>query len=239
MCICILTLKRMRKIISVLFGTFILFLVVSWCAAGKTTSTLKVHLLNCRYDGPGFLSMLYVISKGDTIREIQPQGSFVTIEELLPDTYQLGYTSLFGLPMQQEVIADKPGTYPVEVCVDYLDYAKENYHPVIDRLRSGETYEIIFHSQGCFSSDRDTLTVTGGADGFIAHHGKQLPLDSTRLKFIRHFEFEMNHVDRDGCTTEEDYAILLNGHTMHRMTDGGCTWWGFGTLLKQLGFKED
>lgn len=203
--------------------------------------TFDVEILDCRDGDDAYLDKLVLMRDGKEIKSFKPEwGSSFTIENLDAGVYQFEYTSMFDIKVSKTVDATKSGKYLVQICTNYLDYSKEKYQPVLDRMKSGQKYSIYFESLGCFHSIADTLTISRVESNYVAkYEGTERGVDSAGIEALRHFEFELNHVKNGGCTTTEAYSVDYAGRVVSKAKDGSCNWWGFRFLLRDLGFTKE
>lgn len=215
--------------------------MLAWTQTSDDVVSIEVKIMDCRDpDSYTYLAELDVFRDGKKFRSLTPKDNeFVYLDSVEAGVYVFRYKNMFDVIRADTLIALTRGKHSLTICLDSLDYSKEDYVPVIDRLRAGESYTVLFESQGCFHSTEDTLTVSRSGESFSAtHRGQTKLLDAGGLAIIRHFELELNHKPPGGCTTADQYTITYNKKVVRKTEDGSCEWRGFSYLLNDLGFVK-
>jgi hypothetical protein len=186
------------------------------------------------------------------VRIFQGKTVIAKVDELFRDEwvsqlpkegkYNVEFQTVFGTQRKMElpfIMADTTILLPVTE----LDYQKEKYKPVIDKLKDGETMHIHFTSDGCFHSVAEGLKIKRKEDQFWAEWtDKVLALKPDQVEAIRRFEMELQYFnERRGCTTVEKYVIEVEGNSSYYKshTDDSCLWSGFRQLKLILGIDAD
>lgn len=217
-----LTHKTLRK-------AMILFIVfISFSSQAKKSAELNINIIDCREENKfAYLSELQILKNGNEFKTLNPQHqSQQVLKNLEFGTYTLVYKSLFNKEERLNVQITESKTYSTKVCINYMDYSKETYEPIIDRLQNKESYSIIISSQGCFHSSQDTIIIKRNNNAYTINWGTNFKtLSTTDLENIRQFEFELNYMTYRGCTTTDTYVIDYGG-TSKQISDGSCRWNG-------------
>lgn len=211
----------------------IIFIFLS--STNNNSATLEIRIKDCRTNKLEYLYGLSVIKDGKTIEVLQPGfDNIQTLTNLDTGTYFLEYNSLFGKSEKLKVVMTEFKNYSVDLCLDYIDYSKEKYKPIIDRLKDKEYYKILMSSQGCFHSSADTLTISREHNTYSATWTtNKKTLTQSDIDAIRHFEIELNYMSYEGCTTTDSYSIIYKNNTK-KINDGSCSWNGAYHLNKKL-----
>lgn len=213
----------------------VLFFVIS--ITENQAAELTINIYDCREPSKfEFLSSLKILKNGKKFKTIKPeQGKQTVLKGLDIGSYTLEYKSIFDkiVNLKVEIVENKK--YTTNLCVNFLDYNKEKYIPIIDKLQENEFYNVITRSRGCFHSSKDTLTIKRNKNIYTLTYGtKSKKLSSKDIDEIRHFELELNYmIDKGFCTTTDTYVVNYNGITK-QVDDGSCDWHGFDYLTKQL-----
>jgi hypothetical protein len=215
-----------------LIVTFVL-LTLAFVAYPKATLTIEIK--NCRKAEFAYLAELKILKNGVLYKTLKPMhDTEQKLKNLEPGTYTLVYQSIFGKEVVHQTKITENKNYPVVICIDFLDYSKETYKPIIDQLQNGTFYEVLVASQGCFHSRSDAYTIKKSADGYsIEWKGRSKQLNDKDLEAIRRFEYELHYANSDGCTTVDAYTVKYQGKETQTV-DGGCDWDGFYNLEKKI-----
>lgn len=129
--------------------------------------------------------------------------------------------------------------YSVDLCVNYINYSKESYKPIIDQIQDKENYQILMQSKGCFHSTADTLIISRKNSTYYATWAnKKKTLTQADIDAVRHFEIELNYMaDAGFCTTADTYVIIYK-NIRKKIIDGSCRWNGNYHLKKKLGYRQ-
>ncbi|WP_341907043.1 hypothetical protein [Fluviicola taffensis] len=162
-----------------------------------------------------------------------------TIKGLELGTYTIVYRTIFLQDERVEVKINKYKIYYQMICFNCLDYSQENYVPVIDRLKDGESYSIHLESRGCFHSTQESITISRNNSIYsIKWDEVTKELTSEDLKIIEHFEMELAHASSFwGCTTKDNYRVSYNDE-LTSYEDAGCRWHG-SFYLRECLFGND
>lgn len=223
-------------IVSATLTAFLSFIGPIHLATPQPKAELTITISDCR-DAQAFayLPELIVLKNGIEFKTLKPEHEtkqMLTNLEL--GTYTLKYSTLFKKKAEIIVKIDEPKRYAVTVCVDFMDYSKETYKPVIDRLAVGETLSLIISSQGCFHSTNDTVRVTRTRDFYVMKWDeKTKKLTASDIDAFRHFELELNYMNHGFCTTRDSYTISHNGKAA-TIVDGSCEWSGDLYLRRKI-----
>ena len=181
------------------------------------------------------MNELFVIKDNKRIKSLKPEHNYIqTLTNLDTGTYFLEYKSLFGKTEKLKVIITQFKKYSVDLCIDYINYSKETYKPIIDQLQEKENYKILMSSQGCFHSTADTLTIYRENNIYSATWtNKKKTLTQSDIEAVRHFEIELNYMTDGGCTTTDTYNLIYKNKTK-TIDDGSCSWNGDSYLKTKL-----
>lgn len=224
------------RIYIISFLVIIAFLTSSFTSIFPRKARIEVTTKICRYDSQEYLNELKVLKDGKIIRHIEPNFYKPTwIEDLDTGNYVLEFSSIFGKTISYNYRIPKAKRYDIELCLDYIDYSKESFKPIISRLKNDETYSIKYQSKGCFHSQNDCFTISKLEDKYyLKRDTTTKELSQKDIEAIMHFEMELNCMHGNyGCTTQ-DYYLVEYGDTALEIKDGGCIWNGFSYLGKQL-----
>lgn len=156
------------------------------------------------------------------------------LKDLELGTYILVYESLFKKEEHLRIEITESKRYEAKLCTDFIDYSKETYKPIIERLQENEFYTILLSSQGCFHTTQETVTIKRYRDVYEITWGtKTKELSVTDIETLKCFELELNYMVDGGCTTTDTYIIQYAGTTI-QIHDGSCNWNGGYYLKKQL-----
>jgi hypothetical protein len=212
------------------------FVFISLGAHSADKAELVVNISNCRNSEEfAHLFELTVLKDGKKYEIVKPGFEREqTFKDLELGTYTLVYKSLFGKQEHLQVEITEYKKYITSLCIDFLDYTKEKYKPIIDRLQESDFYTLSMSSQGCFHFKNDSVTIKRNKDIYTINWGeKSKKLSAADIETIRHFETELNYMKDGGCTTTDTYIIRYNGATK-KISDGGCNWNGDYFLKKEL-----
>jgi hypothetical protein len=227
----------MKKILLVLMLTFsVCFL------RAQVTVVFKAVNTSSPYVDPS-LSSVVVMQHGTLIDSLE--NSF--IEEwivTLPASgkYEIIYETIFRTRRSMNLNIQHSGD-TISLKVGELDYEKESYKPLIDKLKPGQKITISFRNEGCWMMMHQNLQIQRKQRGYFAAWDDTLvQLSALQVESIGRFEMELQHFKMvKGCTTK-NYYTLTGPHVKKAdadYLDGGCDWFGFYTLMKNLGAPED
>jgi hypothetical protein len=197
---------------------------------------LKIIIKYCRNSTElAYLSELVLIKNGKEYKELKPEyENEQTISDLDTGSYTISYKTIFNKTEQINITISEYKKYEVDLCIDYMDYSKENYKPIIDQLKDKESYKIIIASKGCFHSTKDSIIINREDKTYAILFGhKSKTLTKSDIESIRHFELELNYMKLGGCTTEDTYVIKYNNKTT-TFIDGRCRWNGAFYLIRNI-----
>jgi hypothetical protein len=194
--------------------------------------TLEINIKDCRFNELEYLSELSVIKDNKRISLLKPEHNYTQrLSNLDTGTYFLEYKSLYGKNERLKVVVAQFKKYSVDLCIDYINYSKEIYKPIIDKLQDKENYKILISSQGCFHSTSDTLTIVRENNSYSATWtNKRKTLTQSDIDVVRNFEIELNYMTYGGCTTSDTYIVIYKNKKI-QIEDGSCRWNG-DTYLK-------
>lgn len=106
----------------------------------------------------------------------------------------------------------------------------------IDTLQVGSSYQIIFHSTGCFHNYWDTLSVSRNSKNyFLKYKNQETTLKRKNLERYKQFEQELRFDSHEGLCTKRDQYLIKTHNLEETITmDGSCHWDGFENLLDDL-----
>jgi hypothetical protein len=223
--------NRTLKKILLVFAVFL-----SFQAKAEEKANLVINIADCRGGSYNYLSEITILRNGQAFKKIEPQHEKKQVlNDLELGTYTLVYTSLFNKEVNLIVEITSNNEYSIDICTNYIDYSKETYVPVIDRLQENESYSILLSSQGCFHFTHDTIIIKREKQIYTLSWGdKSKQLTVADMDVIRHFEIELNHMTDNGCTTTDTYVVKYEGVQIQKIHDGSCMWNGDYYLKKQL-----
>jgi hypothetical protein len=183
-----------------------------------------------------YLPELKILKDGKEFRTLHPQSEHKQVlKDLHLGTYTFVYKTIFDKEEQVRIDITEQKKYSVDLYIDYFDYSKETYTPIIDRLKENDSCTIFISSQGCFHFSKDTLVIRRNKDLYTMNwSGKFKILSVADVEKIRHFEMELKHMMDDGCTTTDTYLITYHGEPALFISDGSCNWNGRYYLKKDL-----
>ncbi len=225
------SIKRQLLFQTISLLTFLLF----FSGTNKNYASLEISIKDCRSNKLEYLDELFIIKDNKRIKSLKPEHNYIqTLTKLDLGTYFLEYKSLFGKTEKKKVTISQFKKYSVDLCMDYINYSKETYKPIIDQLQEKENYKILMSSQGCFHSSADTLIIFRVNNTYSATwKTKKKNLTKSDIEAIRHFEIELNYMNVDACTTTDTYTIIYKNKTK-KIEDGSCDWNGDNYLEKKL-----
>lgn len=193
---------------------------------------LIIKIKDCRdTKNLAFLSELKIEKNGTDFITLNPRFEKRQIlKNLELGTYRLIYNTIFNKEEAFTINITENKIYNFTICINYIDYSKETYKPIIDRLMENESYIIHFSSQGCFHSTKSKLTIQKTNDIYTITWDDQLKeLSQDDIEALRQFEFELNYMTYGDCTTIDTYIIEYKGEKK-QFDDGGCRWNGYLNL---------
>lgn len=219
---------------------YIAFLVNLLFSLAGYSQALEIKFKDCRNERQSCYLNSFSLFKGDSlIGSYHFEGNNrYNIERLDKGIYRIEYQSIFDKTESVQVEIAEAKSY-ADLCLNKLDYSKETYVPVIDRIKKRESYAVEIYSHGCFHHAYDTLVITRkGRKYFAFYNGKNKQLEQQQIEAIRHFELEMNCMQSGGmCTTNTFYEIKYRGIIVAKLDDKGCSWAGEYYLLMALGWN--
>lgn len=202
---------------------------------GENKATLKIRSEYCSDDGMLGWTDIKLLRDGKQVEKKQEDKEKFIFEALEKGTYTIVYKSIFNTQEQKTVEITEAKQYEVNVCLDAMDYSKQTYKPVIDRLKDGEYYTVYADSRGCFHWTQDELKVKRVGKNYQASwNDHKKILTETEKEMVRHFEMELNRIEGGGCTTETNYKLLYEGHLVTKAIDGTCHWGGIYDLTRTI-----
>jgi hypothetical protein len=218
-------------------SVFVFFIYFS--GTPKSFATLEINIKDCKSNTFQYLHELSLFKDNKRIRLLKPEYDYIQkVTKLKKGTYYLEYNSLFKKTERYKVIITEFKKYSVDLCIDYMNYSKETYKPIIDQLKDNGRYKIIISSQGCFHSTNDTLIIFRKKNSyFVKWSNKKKVLSHSDIEEIRHFELELNYMTNGFCTTTDTYLIVYK-NKRKKIVDGSCYWNGNYFLMKKLWNKQ-
>jgi len=207
--------------------------------ASFAKASLDIKIQDCRNGHLEYLGELKILKDGKIFKTLKPEhDSEQKLTGLDLGVYKLVYRSIFEQQVTQEVKITEEREYNVSLCVNFVDYKKEAYKPIINQLKSGESYEVEMLSRGCFHATEESFKITKDAKGFIVKWGNDSKrLTENDIKAIQRFEIELSLKKGFGCTTVDTYTVTFQGKKQESR-DGSCNWDGFIFLHEQLFGKK-
>ncbi len=215
---------------------FIVFTFVPTIVDAKVKASLSIRIVDCRDSSRyTYLNELTLLKKGKVIKKIIPKDqSTENLLNLDTGTYTLKYQTIFMRTEYQTVVISVYKNYSTNICLNFLDYSKESYKPIIDRLKDNESYEVLMSSEGCFGGSNETWIIKRVQNVFIISWGlNKKTLSEPEIDVIRKFEFELNCKHNYACTTADNYRITYNSE-IKTIVDGSCHWIGYYYLKNKL-----
>lgn len=152
--------------------------------------------------------------------------------------YRIEYKTLFGKTEQVVVYIKEEKKYSVELCLEYLDYEKESYLPIISKLNNGEQYTIYYSLQRGLFLDERTILIRKQSEQYFASIGeKEMELNKEQIECIKHFEIELNNMNFQDCTNMDVYKLIYQDKVI-KFIDSSCWWYGGYFLVKKLGWNK-
>ncbi len=208
---------------------------------GCTSSSIQVNIEDSRTEyGSATVRELKLYRNDSLIRIIDPvQRNRHVIDSLRSGNYRIEYTSIFKKTESVYVKIRKGKKYYVDLFVDYINHELETYNPIINRLKDGESFPIVFSSRGCFHYSTEKMKIRRESDKyFVEYKDKEKMLNDEDIEAIQHFEIELNYMNYSGCTTKDTYKIFYKT-ILVMVSDGSCRWRGLYYLKKKLNLIED
>jgi hypothetical protein len=220
---------------------FLLVVLLLICGQSHAQSALLVNVKDCREENQ-FESISEIrLFRNDTlintIKSLFNTGQ--PISDLKYGKYRIDFETIFNRTESVYIELSEQKTYSIDLCISYLAYDLETYVPMIDQIQDGESYSIHCASNGCFHS-REDLLIIGRKAGyyFLKFEGRKKLLSRDEEEAIRHFEYELNYMESDGCTTSEVYTLKYKGNEV-KIRDGSCDWNGAYHLKRQLNLTKE
>lgn len=214
---------------------FLMIFLLLFSGSNRDYAILEINIKDCRSNKLEYLGELSVIKDNKRIKLIKPEHNYVQKLTLDTGTYFLAYTSTFGKEEKLKVTMTQAKKYSIDLCVDYMDYSKETYKPIIDQLQDKDNYTILMSSQGCFHSTADSMIISRQNNVYSASRAtKKKTLTQSDIDAVRHFEIELNYMSNRGFCTTTDYYIIIYKNRKKEIEDGSCDWNGHDYLIKKL-----
>lgn len=224
--------------IRILFITALYLLIISFSHA---QATLEITIKDCREKNSWpYLSELKLYKNDTLYQSLEPKHeNKMIIRNLTNGLYRIDYPSIFKKTESKVVDITNNNVYSTELCTDYINYELETYIPFIDRLHEGESYSIEAESMGCFHHISQSMSIENKSGNFYVRDGKKKKqLDSADIEAVRHFEWELNYMQRSLCTTTDTYTLTYKKEKLE-IIDGSCNWNGYDRLLEKLNLETD
>lgn len=178
-----------------------------------------------------------LMQDGDTLKSTVPDYSqhYLWFGKFKKGSYTIAYKNIFDQEVMQEVSVTGAEVDTIILHLDYVDYSRETFLPIIDRLQEGDSYTVNFKSVGCEHDNKAKLMIEKRQGVIRARKGdRATELTPGQIESIRRFEVQSNLLpEGGGCTTTDYYTFSFKGEN-RVVTDGGCDWRGFQVLNKQL-----
>jgi hypothetical protein len=150
--------------------------------------------------------------------------------------YIIEYKTKFGITETTYVDIKEKKRYKIDLCLEYMDYSKERYIPLITQLKNGEKYTIDYSSQSSYLSSKKSIIIRKRQNLFFISSGeKEMQLSLEQIESLRHFEIELSHMSKPDCTNIDTYTLSYKDKII-KINDGSCWWYGGEYLLKELGY---
>lgn len=206
--------------------TIVFLVILSFCSHASAKGKLTITIKDCRnIENPCYLAEIKILKDNSEFKTITPKReNKQELMDLEYGNYTLIYKSFFNKIDSINVNIRESKDYSVELCLYVLDYSKETYKPIIDRLQVDEFYSIIISSTGCFHDYNDTITINKNNEVYILTWGSNSKtLLNSDIEAIRRFELELNYMSNALCTTTDTYILIYNG-IERQIIDGSCEW---------------
>lgn len=221
----------------------ILFLLITSCGHDpKKDGAIKVVTNCCKYDDKQMLDLEeFVLLKNNIeIKTFSYDRNGVEVNELYYGDYEIKYKSIFN---KYEKINFKITDHKqklVPLCIDKIDYKKNDNILLLDEMKYGEILSLSFESQGCFHNTRKEIRLKKTENGLILFYDQNvIELTDKQYKLIREFEIELKSNHNGLCSSKDEYNLYNEqSHTFFTMKDESCTWNGFWNLIRLLKLDE-
>jgi len=220
----------MKNILLTLASTMLI------CGLGFSQSILQVNIKDCREEnGYKYLNEFNVFRNDSLIATCRsPHESKQKLKKLEFGSYRIEYFSIFHTKESISFELTEMKEYSIDLCVNHMTYDPYFAKPIIDKLKSQESYSIDITSLGCFHSAKDRIIIKRIKDEYRLTLGeKEKLLGDEEIEIIRRFEEELYHMESFGCTTVDTYVLKFNGSEI-KISDGSCDWNGAFYLKRDL-----
>lgn len=224
------------------FYTF-LFLLISSCGHNpKKDGAIKVVISSCKYDNKQMLDLKeFVLLKNNIeIKTFSYDRSGVEVSELYYGDYEIIYKSIFNKYEKINFRITDHKQKVVTLCIDKIDYKKNNNILLLDEMKYGEILSLSFESQGCFHNTKEEIRLKKTQNNMILFYDQDvIELSDKQYKLIREFEIELKSNHNGLCSSKDEYNLYnKQSGEIFTMKDQSCSWNGFWNLIKLLKLNE-
>ncbi|MCF2875013.1 MULTISPECIES: hypothetical protein [unclassified Tenacibaculum] len=208
----------------------------------KNDGRLKLSIDYCKYTkNSSFLSCEATLFK-DTLKfkEISFMHKTETeISDLPYGNYKVRYKSIFNRYEYIDFKITDNNQKSISLCVDKIDYNRNQNVLLIDEMKIGETLIFSFESQGCFHSSKDDIRITKNQNDLtVTYNETSKKLSALQYNLLREFEIELRSNHLGACSTNNRYGVFnKQTNEIYLVIDQSCQWNGFKNLIHLLDFK--
>jgi hypothetical protein len=148
------------------------------------------------------------------------------------------YKTIYNQTVSQKIKIDSFKKYEIDLCIDYLDYAKDTVRPIIEQLQPNESYKIKIITRGSLTIAEDSVLIERSDSAYYIHWNNKLKtLSEKDIHAIKKLEIELRYLNGKGCTTATEYRITYKDQTT-AFYDARCRWHGDEFLRFTIFGKE-
>lgn len=204
----------------------------------KKMGQIEIHFKDCRDNNSVYHKIIQLKSENGKSLEKVITRKDNTIKKLEPGIYEIEFKSMFGRKEVEKVKIEKGTKIELEIC---LNKFTEDIEPIkqiniIDSIKVGEEYKIVYNSSGCFHAHQDSMEIARKDKGFYINcTDNWVKLEKDQIESIKDFELKLfNGRMYGGCTTSDTYQLKYkNIHGLLNIDDS-CSWHGFSFLKKKI-----